>query len=147
MTRQSGNGSWPRRSWPWSGTFPPPGDHGWSSILQYTIRTVLHAIPDATLADVEQMLTDADYREGVLEKTTDPRLLQFWQTQFRFFPKNATDPVLNKLSVFLLDRNVRNIVCQRRAAINFDRLLNEGKILLANLSIGPVDGEGRWHIR
>jgi hypothetical protein len=31
---------------------------------------------------------------------------------------------------------VRNIVCQRRAAINFDRLLNEGKILLANLSTG-----------
>jgi len=105
-------------------------------ILQYTIRTVLHAIPGATLADVEQMLTDTDYRDGVLEKTTDPRLLQFWQTQFRFFPKNATDPVLNKLSVFLLDRNVRNIVCQRRAAINFDRLLNEGKILLANLSTG-----------
>ena len=105
-------------------------------ILQYTLRTVLHAIPGATLADVEQMLTDADYREGVLEKTTDPRLLQFWQTQFSFFPKNATDPVLNKLSVFLLDRNVRNIVCQRRAAINFDRLLNEGKILLANLSTG-----------
>ena len=107
-------------------------------ILQYTIRTVLHAIPDATLADVEQMLTDADYRETVLEKTADPRLLQFWQTQFRFFPKNATDPVLNKLSVFLMARDVRNIVCQRRAAINFDRLLNEGKILLANLATGTL---------
>jgi hypothetical protein len=52
------------------------------------------------------------------------------------FPKNATDPVLNKLSVFLMDRHVRNIVCQRRAAVNFDELLNEGKILLANLSTG-----------
>jgi hypothetical protein len=105
-------------------------------ILQYTLRTVLHAIPGATLADVELMLTDPMFREGVLLKTTDPRMLQFWTNQFKFLPKNATDPVLNKLSVFLLDRNVRNIVCQRRAAVNFDRLLNDGKILLANLSTG-----------
>jgi len=105
-------------------------------ILQYTLRTVLHAIPDATLADVELMLTDPEHRAAVLAKTTDPRMLQFWNTQFKFFPKNATDPVLNKLSVFLLDRRVRNIICQRRSAIDFDRLLNDGKILLANLSTG-----------
>jgi hypothetical protein len=105
-------------------------------ILQYTLRTVLHAVPGATLADVELMLTDPDYREGVLGKTTDPRMLQFWTNQFKFFPKNATDPVLNKISVFLLDRHVRNITCQRRAAVNFDKLLNDGKILLANLSTG-----------
>jgi hypothetical protein len=105
-------------------------------ILQYTIRTVLHAIPGATLADVEQLLTDAEFREVTLQRTIDPRLLSFWTTQFKFFPKNATDPVLNKLSVFLLDRHVRNIICQRRAAVNFDELLNNGKILLANLSTG-----------
>jgi len=105
-------------------------------ILQYTLRTVLHAVPNATLADVELMLTDAEYRQDVLGKVTDPRLSHFWEHQFKFFPKNATDPVLNKLSPFLLDRNVRNIICQRRAAIDFDRLLNEGKILLANLSTG-----------
>ena len=105
-------------------------------ILQYTIRTVLHAIPGATLADVERLLTDPEFRDATLHKTTDPRMLQFWETQFKFFPKNATDPVLNKLSVFLLDRNVRNIICQRRTAVNFDQLLNDGKILLGNLSTG-----------
>lgn len=105
-------------------------------ILQYTIRTVLHAIPGATLADVEQLLTDTEFREMTLQRTTDARLLSFWADQFRFFPKNATDPVLNKLSVFLLDRHVRNIICQRWAAVNFDQLLNQGKILLANLSTG-----------
>ena len=105
-------------------------------ILQYTLRTVLHAVPGATLADVEQMLTDSAYRESVLSKTTDPRLLQFWTNQFKFFPKNACDPVLNKLSPFLLERHVRNIICQRHSAVNFDEVLNEGKILLANLSTG-----------
>src|SRR5258708_36348197 len=51
-------------------------------------------------------------------------------------PKNSVDPVLNKLSTFLLSRTVRNIVCQRHAAINFDHLVNNRKILLANLSTG-----------
>jgi hypothetical protein len=99
---------------------------------------VLHAIPGATLADVERLLTDAEFRQATLEKTADPRLVSFWTDQFKFFPKNATDPVLNKLSVFLLDRCVRNIICQRRSAIDFDRLLNEGKILLVNLSTGVL---------
>ena len=44
--------------------------------------------------------------------------------------------MLNKLSPFLLQTGIRNIICQRHAAVNFDQLLNEGKILLANLSTG-----------
>lgn len=105
-------------------------------ILTYTIHTVLHALPGATLADVERMLTDEEFRDEVVAKTTDARYLSFWQKQFSCFPKNAVDPVLNKLSVFLLNRTVRNIICQRHAAIDFDQVLNRGKILLANLSTG-----------
>lgn len=105
-------------------------------ILTFAIHTVLHAMPGATLAEVERVLTDEPFRKAVIAKTTDPRFLAFWKTQFGFFPKNAVDPVLNKLSVFLLNRTVRNIICQRHAAIDFDNLLNNGKILLANLSTG-----------
>ena len=76
------------------------------------------------------------FRQQVVGRTKDARPLQFWQNQFRFFPKNATDPVLNKLSVFLISRTVRNIICQRHCAIDFDGMLNQGKILLANLSTG-----------
>jgi hypothetical protein len=105
-------------------------------ILRFTLLTVLHAIPGATLADVEHMLTDEQFRGKVIAKTKDPRFLTFWNKQFKFMPKNAVDPVLNKLSTFLLSRTVRNIVCQRHAAINFDTLINNRKILLANLSTG-----------
>jgi len=105
-------------------------------ILKNTIRTVLRAVPGATLADVERMLTNPDYRKSVLEKTTDQRLREYWTMQFKHLRNDAMDPVLNRLSVFLSDDTIRNIVCQRHAAIDFDRLLNDGKILLANLSFG-----------
>lgn len=105
-------------------------------ILTYTIHTVLDAIPGATLADVEQMLIDPSFRADVTARITDDRWRQFWQHQFDKFPKNATDPVLNKLSVFLTDRSVRNIICQRRSTVDFDHVINGGKIFLANLSTG-----------
>lgn len=104
--------------------------------MTFTLYTVLDAIPGATLEDVERMLTDKKFREQVVAKTTDHRFVEFWKSQFDFMPKNAVDPVLNKLSVFLINRTVRNIICQRRSAIDFDRLLSDGKILLANLSTG-----------
>lgn len=89
-----------------------------------------------TLADVERMLTDATFRNEVVAKTDDPRFVDFWTNQFKFFPKNAVDPVLNKLSVFLLSRTVRNIICQRHSAVDFDTIINGRKIFLANLSSG-----------
>lgn len=107
-------------------------------ILTFTLYTVLDAIPGATLADVERMLTDSDFRAEVVLKTRDPRCATFWNKEFAFLPKNAVDPVLNKLSVFLQNRTVRNIVCQRHSAIDFDRILKDGKILLANLSTGQL---------
>ncbi|MDB5344489.1 MAG: hypothetical protein JWP89_2866 [Schlesneria sp.] len=107
-------------------------------ILTFTLYSVLDAIPGATLADVERMLIDPKFREEVILKTKDPRYVDFWNKQFVFLPKNAVDPVLNKLSVFLLNRTVRNIICQRHSAIDFDEVLNGGKILLANLSTGRL---------
>ncbi|MDB5342004.1 MAG: hypothetical protein JWP89_381 [Schlesneria sp.] len=107
-------------------------------ILTFTLYSVLDAIPGATLADVERMLTDQKFREEVIFKIKDSRYVDFWNKQFVFLPKNAVDPVLNKLSVFLLNRTVRNIICQRHSAIDFDEVLSGGKILLANLSTGRL---------
>jgi len=105
-------------------------------ILTFTLYTVLEALPGATRADVERMLIDHNFREQVIQKTTNPRYVAFWDNEFSFMPKNAVDPVLNKISVFLINPTVRNIICQRNSAVDFDELLNQGKILLANLSTG-----------
>lgn len=110
-------------------------------ILTFTLRTVLDAIPDATLADVERMLIDARFRDYVIEKTRNPRYVSFWKSEFGFLKGNAIDPVLNKLSVFLLNPTVRNIICQRRCSVDFDDLINNRKILLANLSVGLLTEE------
>lgn len=108
------------------------------TLLTYTLYSVLDAIPGATLADVERMLTDGKFREETIFKIKDARYVDYWNLQFPFLPKNAVDPVLNKLSHFLVDRSIRNIICQRHSAIDFDSVLNNGSILLANLSTGRL---------
>jgi len=105
-------------------------------ILTFAIHTVLAVDPSATLNDVERMMIEDDFRRSVIARTTIPRFRLFWDDEFSKFPKNAVDPVLNKLSVFLMSRTVRNIVCQRHCAIDFDQVLNSQKILLVNLSTG-----------
>ncbi len=105
-------------------------------ILTYAIHTVVDAVPGATLADVERMLTDMPFRSSVIDQCSNPRFVHFWNHEMPLLPKNAADPVLNKLSPFLTSRTVRNIICQRQSAIDFDRLINDGKILLCNLSTG-----------
>lgn len=116
--------------------FPSSWGPRLEQILTSTLYTVLNAIPGATLADVERMLTDPVFRDQTVANTKDQRLVDYWRQQYAFGPKNAADPVLNKLSVFLINRTVRNIICQRRLKLDFDELLNDGKILLANLSTG-----------
>lgn len=93
-------------------------------------------MPQATLADVQRVLTESRFREQVVEKLTTPMFVNFWHQAFAFLPGNALDPVLNKLTMFLLDDTVRNVVTQRRSRLDFDRLLNGNGILLANLSAG-----------
>ncbi|MEX2140460.1 MAG: DUF87 domain-containing protein [Pirellulales bacterium] len=105
-------------------------------ILEYTLYTVLDAIPGATLADVERMITDLEFRDGVVRRTRDPRLVQFWRAEASHMGNQAIDPVLSRLSPFLRKPTLRNIIAQRRCAVDFDQVLNEGKILIANLSTG-----------
>ena len=116
--------------------FPASWGQRLERILTFTLYTVIDAIPGATLADVERMLIDHQYREYVIQRTKTKRYADFWDNEFVYLPKNAVDPVLNRISVFLLKETVSNIICQRTSSIDFDGLLNDGKILLANLSTG-----------
>ena len=108
-------------------------------ILNFAIKAVLDVDHEATIADVERILIDDEFRLLVAKRCRDPRYRRFWLDEYTKLGKNASDPVLNKLSVFLEKRVVRNIVCQRRCAVDFDKVLNGKKILLCNLSTGMLN--------
>lgn len=113
--------------------------------LEYILRNVLLSIleyPNATLMHVLRMLTDDNFRADVLEYVKDPVILNFWKDEFDAWPQKqreeAISPITNKVGQFTSSQLIRNIFWQQKSKINFRKLMDEGKIILINLSKGKI---------
>lgn len=113
--------------------------------LEYILRNVILSLleyPNATFLDLIRMLTDDNYKEEVLEYVKDPILMRFWRDEFdKFQPKQreeAIAPIANKVGQFTSSTIVRNIFGQSKTKMNFRKMMDEGKIILINLSKGKV---------
>lgn len=110
-------------------------------ILRNTILTLLH-VPDATLLMVPEILTNDKFREKVISQLEDQVLKNFWLNEFnKMTPQlrmEAIMPILNKVGQFLSSTMIRNIVGKPKSTIDLEIMMNEGKILLINLSQGKL---------
>jgi len=108
-------------------------------ILRYTILALLDR-PTTTMLDITRMLTDKKFRKETLEYSTDTVVLQFWNVEFASwndkFVSEAIAPVLNKVGAFTANPIIRNIIGQPKSTFNIRKIMDEGKILVVNLSKG-----------
>ncbi|MCI0437898.1 MAG: ATP-binding protein, partial [Chloroflexi bacterium] len=109
-------------------------------ILRQSIRALILSEGEKTILDIRRLLRDSKYRASVIKSTEDPDLVEFWQNDFARMPQSAVDPILNRLAQFFEDPLVRNVVTQPNL-IDFYQVLNEGKILVCNLSKGIIGEE------
>lgn len=115
----------------------------WGPRLEYILRYTLLALldyPNATMLDVTRMLTDKKFRQDVITYIDDPVVKNFWITEFASwndkFASEAVAPVLNKVGAFTANPMVRNIIGQPKSTFNIREIMDKGKILIVNLSIG-----------
>lgn len=110
-------------------------------ILRYTLLALLDR-PDPTLLDISRMLTDKEFRKDTLEYCKDTTVLQFWKHEFGSWnEKQVTEsvaPVLNKVGAFTANPIIRNIIGQPKSSFNMRKIMDEGKILIVNLSKGLI---------
>ena len=110
-------------------------------ILRYTILALLDR-PTTTMLDITRMLTDKKFRKETLEYSTDTVVLQFWNVEFASwndkFVSEAIAPVLNKVGAFTANPIIRNIIGQPKSTFNIRKIMDEGKILVVNLSKGLI---------
>lgn len=110
-------------------------------ILRNTILTLLH-VPESTLLQVPEILTNEKYREKVVAVLTDPVLKNFWNNEFnKMSPQmksEAVSPILNKVGQFLSSQTIRNIIGHPVSTIDLEAAMNDGKIVLVNLSQGKL---------
>ncbi len=110
-------------------------------ILRYTILALLDR-PQTTMLDITRMLTDKKFRKETLGYCTDTVVLQFWNIEFASwtekFQAEAIAPVLNKVGAFTANPVIRNIIGQPKSTFNIRQIMDEGKILIVNLSKGLI---------
>jgi hypothetical protein len=110
-------------------------------ILRYTILALLDR-PETTMLDITRMLTDKKFRKETLGYCTDTVVLQFWNVEFASwtdkFAAEAIAPVLNKVGAFTANPVIRNIIGQPKSTFNIREIMDEGKILIVNLSKGLI---------
>ena len=119
--------------------------HSWGPRMEYILRNTLLSlveIPNSTLVDVLKVLTNKSFRQKISSQLTDPVLKDFWTEEFEKMPerlqKEAISPILNKVGQFVTSPLIRGIVGKPKSSFNLEKIMNEGKILLANLSLGKL---------
>ncbi len=115
----------------------------WGPRLEYILRYSLLALldyPNSTMLDITRMLTDKNFRKDVISHIDDPVVKNFWVTEFASwndkFAAEAVAPVLNKVGAFTANPMIRNIIGQPKSTFNIRQIMDEGKILIVNLSRG-----------
>lgn len=115
-------------------------------MFEHYLRNALLALiedPEATLLDVSRMFVDEQFRTRVLEKNTNPTVLQFWKQEFAQSQRGQMSAdmlsyVISKLGRFISNETVRNIIGQSKSSFDMREAMDSGKILLCNLSKGQL---------
>lgn len=127
------------------GIFKKIFGQSWGPRLEYILRNAILALldyPDSTLLGVMRVLVDKEFRKLVVAQIKDPVVKDFfvneynqWDQKFRL---EAIQSIQNKVGQFLSSSSIRNIVGQPKSTFDIRSAMDQGKILLIDLSIGKI---------
>lgn len=94
-----------------------------------------------TLIEIPQLFRNPDFLKQKLQHVTDQPVLDFWQKQFPAQQRSneageVTAWFVSKFGAFLNNSMMRNIIGQTKSSFDLRQIMDEGKILIVNLSKG-----------
>ena len=108
-------------------------------ILRNAVQTALTQ-DNATLFTVFDLLNDPNYRRSVIKTLEDKNLINFWKNEFGkagdMQKVKMAAGITAKIGRFLFSASAKQILEQSKSTIDFDDIINSGKILICNLSKG-----------
>lgn len=117
----------------------------WNSRMEHLIRYITLALletPDSSILGITRMLSDTNFRQRVIKQIQDPVVKSFWTNEFSAsneqFINVAAVPIMNKVGQFIANPIIRNMVGQQKNMLDFEKFMNEGKIVIINLSKGKL---------
>lgn len=120
-------------------------EYSWGPRLEYILRNALLTllkVPKAKLSDILRLLTDEKYRDRIVADLDDHILKSFWEDEYgKLHERERTQQIssiLNKVGQFVSSPLVRNVVNTSESSFSIEELMDDGKILIANLSQGQL---------
>ncbi len=111
--------------------------------IEYVLRNAIHTaltVEDATLFTVLKLLQNASYRKQVVNKLEDEDLKDFWKNELgqagNMQRVKMSAGITAKLGRFKSNAAANLILSQPKSTIDFDDIINSGKILICNFSKG-----------
>jgi hypothetical protein len=125
----------------------------WGPRLDYILMNAVRAlldVPGATLLMLPRLLIDEPFRMRLIEgHVADPVVRSFWLNEYAgygdHFRAEAISPIQNKIGRALIEPRLRNMLAQPKSTITLRRLMDEGALVICNLSKGQL-GEGVAHL-
>jgi hypothetical protein len=117
----------------------------WGPRLEHILRNCLLTLldqPETSLADILRLLDNPTFRSYAVGRVRNGQVRDFWLKEYAKYPARfqmeAIAPIQNKVGAFITDPRLQKILTQRRSSFDLRRVMDEGKILIVNLSKGLV---------
>jgi len=114
---------------------------------QYTRNALLLLMDDPadgyTILEIPRVLSDAEFRKKLLVKCKNIITKDFWEKEAEKAGgeaslANLVPYITSKFNTFIANDYVRPIIAQSESTLKFREIMDEGKILLVNLSKGRI---------
>ncbi len=116
--------------------------------FEHAVRNAMLTVmsePGTSFIEIVRILTDPKYVQELLPKVDDPIVRRYWTDQIAqtsdFHKSETLDYIVSKFGRFVTNKMMRNIIGQSKSAIDFRKIMDEGKILMINLSKGKLGEE------
>lgn len=94
------------------------------------------------LTDIVRLFTDDEFQKYKVEKVKNPVVKSFWEHQMAKTGAREKQEIIpyfaSKFGQFVTNTMMRNIIGQSKSSFDFAKAMDEGKILLMNLSKGTT---------
>lgn len=118
-------------------------DDAWGVRMEHILRNAILALldqPSAILPDVLLIIADKNFRYRAMKQIENEQVRKFWENEFpKYSYRYQADgiaPIQNKIGAFLADPRLRRILTRPDGQLRLRSLMDDGKILLVNLSKG-----------
>jgi type IV secretory pathway TraG/TraD family ATPase VirD4 len=110
--------------------------------LRNAALTVMAGPGGGSILEIPKLFVDREFELKKRSYLTDPLVIDFWIKQMAktsdFHKSEMLNYFMSKFGHFMNNSLMRNIIGQHESSFNFDKLMDDRKILLVNLSKGKI---------